>query len=229
MTSHHTQGSVTTLLHDVGGVLGRPLDTFIWALTITWSRLLACVWSGPKSVLGFDCVDVTDPKPSNPFFVNVNMTIKRSNHLVPIFLELFVGERLQCKVSQHKSVQQHQQTLIFFCMRQPASVCSGGGTHVLLHRSRAFLLYPSEAEILIVTVTSNNHTSHYFDEFIYIIFNSLVSERRRERERPVPGKFLGIGGQDPSDSKSSRFSPSIGWHLPVLLSFMWGIFFHILL
>jgi hypothetical protein len=28
-------------------VLGRPLDTFCWAPTISWSRLLACVWSGP--------------------------------------------------------------------------------------------------------------------------------------------------------------------------------------
>ena len=32
-----------TTLHDVGGVLGRPLDTFLWALTISWSRLLARV------------------------------------------------------------------------------------------------------------------------------------------------------------------------------------------
>ena len=39
MTSHYTQGSMTTL-HDFGGVLGRPLDTFVWALTIPWSRLL---------------------------------------------------------------------------------------------------------------------------------------------------------------------------------------------
>ena len=46
MTSHCTWGSVTTL-HDIGGALGRPLDTFFWALTISWSRLLACVWSGP--------------------------------------------------------------------------------------------------------------------------------------------------------------------------------------
>ena len=46
MTSHYTWGSVTTL-HDFGGVLGRPLDTFFWALTISWSRLLARVWSGP--------------------------------------------------------------------------------------------------------------------------------------------------------------------------------------
>ena len=46
MTSHYTWGSVTTL-HDFGGVLGRPLDTFFWALTISWSWLLACVWSGP--------------------------------------------------------------------------------------------------------------------------------------------------------------------------------------
>ncbi len=32
-----------TTLHDFGGVLGRPLDTFFWALTISWSRLLAGV------------------------------------------------------------------------------------------------------------------------------------------------------------------------------------------
>ena len=35
MTSHYTRGSVTTL-HDVGGVLGRPWDTFFWALTINF-------------------------------------------------------------------------------------------------------------------------------------------------------------------------------------------------
>ena len=34
-------------LCDFGGVLGWPLDTFYWALTISWLRLLACVWSGP--------------------------------------------------------------------------------------------------------------------------------------------------------------------------------------
>jgi hypothetical protein len=53
MTSHHSWGSVTTL-HDCAGVLGRPLDTFFWALTISWSRLLARVWSGrkiPKEVM----------------------------------------------------------------------------------------------------------------------------------------------------------------------------------
>ena len=46
MASHYTWGSVTTL-HDFGGVLGRPLNTFLWALTMSWSRLLARVWSGP--------------------------------------------------------------------------------------------------------------------------------------------------------------------------------------
>ena len=44
MTSHYTWGSVTTL-HGFGGVLGRPLDTFFWTFTISWSRLLTCVWS----------------------------------------------------------------------------------------------------------------------------------------------------------------------------------------
>jgi hypothetical protein len=47
MTSHYTRGCVTTLHDDFGGVLGRPLDTFFWALTISWSRLLAHVWNDP--------------------------------------------------------------------------------------------------------------------------------------------------------------------------------------
>ena len=46
MTSHYTWGSMTTL-HDFGVVMGQYLDTFFWTLTISWSRLLACVWSGP--------------------------------------------------------------------------------------------------------------------------------------------------------------------------------------
>ena len=54
MTSHYTWGSVTTL-HGFRGVLGWPLDTFIWAITISWSPLLARVWSNPKSTLGQVC------------------------------------------------------------------------------------------------------------------------------------------------------------------------------
>ena len=47
MTSHYTWGSVTTR-HEFGGVLGQwPFDTFFWVLTISWSQLLAHVWSGP--------------------------------------------------------------------------------------------------------------------------------------------------------------------------------------
>jgi hypothetical protein len=49
MTPHYIWGSVTTL-HDFEGVLGRPLDNFLWALIISWSWLLACVWSGPWSI-----------------------------------------------------------------------------------------------------------------------------------------------------------------------------------
>ena len=49
MTSHYTWGSVITL-HDFGGVLERPLGPFFWALTISWSRLLARVWSGPNTI-----------------------------------------------------------------------------------------------------------------------------------------------------------------------------------
>jgi hypothetical protein len=51
MTSHYTWRSMTTL-HDFGGVSGRPLDTFFWALTISWSWLVPCVWSGPNTQLG---------------------------------------------------------------------------------------------------------------------------------------------------------------------------------
>jgi hypothetical protein len=40
MTSHYTWETMTTL-HDFGGVLGRPLNTFFWAPTISRSRLLA--------------------------------------------------------------------------------------------------------------------------------------------------------------------------------------------
>ena len=43
MTSHYTWGHVTTQ-HDFEGMLGWPLDTFFWALTVSWSRLLAHVW-----------------------------------------------------------------------------------------------------------------------------------------------------------------------------------------
>ena len=45
------QGPVSAL-HDFGSVLGRPLDTFFWALTISRSRLLARVRSGPAHVEG---------------------------------------------------------------------------------------------------------------------------------------------------------------------------------
>jgi len=47
VTSHYTWRSVTTL-HAFGGVLGWPSDTFFWALTNSWTRLLARLWSGPK-------------------------------------------------------------------------------------------------------------------------------------------------------------------------------------
>jgi hypothetical protein len=40
MASHCTRGSVTAL-HDCGGALGWPLHTLFWALTMSWSQLLA--------------------------------------------------------------------------------------------------------------------------------------------------------------------------------------------
>ena len=53
MTSHYTWGSVTTI-HDFGGGLGTAFGHLLWALTITWSWLLACVWSGPYCELSID-------------------------------------------------------------------------------------------------------------------------------------------------------------------------------
>ena len=49
MTSHYTRGPVTAL-HDFGGGLGRPWNTFFWALTISWSLLLPRVWSDPNQI-----------------------------------------------------------------------------------------------------------------------------------------------------------------------------------
>ena len=48
ITSHYTWGPVTTL-HDVGGELGWPLDTFLLGSQIlTVTALGLCVWSGPN-------------------------------------------------------------------------------------------------------------------------------------------------------------------------------------
>ena len=52
MISLYTWGFVT-ILHNSEGVLD---GTFFWALTISWSRLLACVWSGPRTTSRCSCV-----------------------------------------------------------------------------------------------------------------------------------------------------------------------------
>jgi hypothetical protein len=53
MASRYAWGFVTTL-HDFGGVLGQPLDTFFWAFTISWSRLLVHVWTDPNTNPNFN-------------------------------------------------------------------------------------------------------------------------------------------------------------------------------
>jgi len=45
-TLHYTPPVIT--LNSFGGVVRWPWDTFFWVLTISWSQLLARVWSGPK-------------------------------------------------------------------------------------------------------------------------------------------------------------------------------------
>ena len=44
---HTTLESSVTSLHDFESVLGWPLITFFWALTVSWSQLLARVWCDP--------------------------------------------------------------------------------------------------------------------------------------------------------------------------------------
>ena len=51
LASHYTWGSVRTL-HDSGGVLGRPWDTFFWALTISSSWLVCEVALNPVHMYG---------------------------------------------------------------------------------------------------------------------------------------------------------------------------------
>ena len=52
MTSHYTWRSMTTL-HGLGGALGRPLDTFFWVLTISWSSALGLCGTWPLLLFFF--------------------------------------------------------------------------------------------------------------------------------------------------------------------------------
>ena len=77
MTSHYTWRSVTTL-NDFGGNLGQPLETLFWALTISWSRLLAHVWSGPKLL---SCLVTDEPVEFEKELVEVHQVLrKRTDH-----------------------------------------------------------------------------------------------------------------------------------------------------
>ena len=80
-------------LHDFGGVLGRPLNPFFWALTISWSRLLARVWSETRKwtqvfvlVSFFDWVLLMPPfhiqninRALNRSLLDINSTLKWEN------------------------------------------------------------------------------------------------------------------------------------------------------
>ena len=60
-------------LHDFGGVLGRLLDTFFWALTISWLRPLACVRSDPQCQGSL--LNTTDQNPSVSKFNRFHVVI----------------------------------------------------------------------------------------------------------------------------------------------------------
>ena len=51
----YTWGSMTTLHDFVGALDGLETLFFFWALTISWSWVLARVWSGPKTHLPYIC------------------------------------------------------------------------------------------------------------------------------------------------------------------------------
>ena len=80
MASHYTWGTVTKL-HELGGELGRPLDTFFWALTTAWSRLMARVWSDPNYEVYCSAREVSiwayivgqDPSDSKPNRLHVDI------------------------------------------------------------------------------------------------------------------------------------------------------------
>ena len=80
MTSHYTWGRVTTL-HDVGGVFGRLLDTSFWALTISWSRLLAHVWSDPKIHLS---KIIMDPSIGSHYFSSIQGSLPPPPPSLPV-------------------------------------------------------------------------------------------------------------------------------------------------
>jgi hypothetical protein len=74
VTALGSWGSVATL-HNVGGELGWPLDTFFWAITISWSRLLAHVWSGPSTHTPFVCrLWAGKPFPGHPHGPNNHLS-----------------------------------------------------------------------------------------------------------------------------------------------------------
>jgi len=81
MASHYTWGPETTL-RDCESVLRWPLDTFWGALTISWSRLLACVWSGPKIWVTSTIVLLFDEVP-NPW----TPTHTSNAHISVLFVE----------------------------------------------------------------------------------------------------------------------------------------------
>ena len=56
---HATLEGLWYTIHDVGGAVGRPSDTFFWALIISWAGLLARVWSGPHSLINLGLSSTT--------------------------------------------------------------------------------------------------------------------------------------------------------------------------
>ena len=89
MTSQYYTSESTTTLHDFGSVLGRPLNTFFWALTISLvTALRLCVkWSLAATLMIFGLVDFTKLK-LHPQFIMIKSATERAIHNVMFVDEL---------------------------------------------------------------------------------------------------------------------------------------------
>ena len=117
MSSHYTWGFVTTL-HDFGGVLGRPLDTFFWAVTISWSRFLARVWSGLDILPCLPSRVVLDNSPTIP--TNIIHTCHVRCYVAFSFCEnVIMGCSLILSLFKAKVGFWHSQTMIIKDSQEP--------------------------------------------------------------------------------------------------------------
>ena len=108
MASHYTWGFVSKL-HDLGGVLGRPWDTFFWALIISWSRLLALeLYTTRMREVGMDGWSnfTYDDQAGRSVagwmkLVMFNNLVARPPPMISLFLASFNSDEVSCSPGLH--------------------------------------------------------------------------------------------------------------------------------